>query len=210
MVRTSSPLCNYSESYKSFLVLKEHIRRVHSTNTTKIQCDQCSALLKDIRTLRSHKKSKHANVKLIYECRFCDHKANSFCSRRYHERTLHENGTKHPCLVCDKSFLTPGRLERHLIIHTNERNFECLICRKCFKRKCQLDHHTQSHTSVREICPICKQEFMSKKTCKTHVQRVHGSNVLTEQLTEREQDEGESEVEQYEDDTVDEIKFEIE
>ena len=53
----------------------------------------------------------------------------------------------HKCLLCSKSFPTPGDLKSHMYVHTGSWPFKCDICHRGFSKQTNLKNHMQMHTS---------------------------------------------------------------
>ncbi|XP_064629414.1 uncharacterized protein LOC135488680 isoform X4 [Lineus longissimus] len=54
----------------------------------------------------------------------------------------------HQCPICNKRFVTPSKLARHIQSHTGERPHVCKYCNKAFRQKSHLHTHVVSvHTS---------------------------------------------------------------
>ena len=55
------------------------------------------------------------------------------------------------CFFCNREFLYPSKLERHMRTHTGERPFPCLYCNYSAKHRADLNRHMYSHHS-KETC----------------------------------------------------------
>ena len=64
-----------------------------------------------------------------YICGKCNKKYNSQSSLWYHTKTVHEDGAKYKCDVCEHStFLNKSSLTKHIkSVHWKEK-FDCKLC----------------------------------------------------------------------------------
>ena len=53
----------------------------------------------------------------------------------------------HKCLLCSKSFPTPGDLKSHMYVHTGTWPFKCDVCQRGFSKQTNLKNHMQLHVS---------------------------------------------------------------
>ena len=92
---------------------KEDIIRdyISFRNGTRVTCELCMETFADKKSLLRHK-----------VCR-------------------HEKFSPHQCKVCNKMFVKPGDVKRHMVTHTAERSFYCEHCHKSYKTKNHLRRH---------------------------------------------------------------------
>ncbi|XP_068226668.1 zinc finger protein PLAG1-like isoform X1 [Palaemon carinicauda] len=85
-------------------------------------------------------------------------------------------GSVYSCSVCQKVFLSPGKLKQHSYSHTGERPFSCTFCHKAFSSRFKLVRHQLIHTTERQHqCPLCNRSFHRKDHLKNHIQ-IHDPN----------------------------------
>ncbi|KAM7403270.1 hypothetical protein PAMA_003952 [Pampus argenteus] len=68
---------------------------------------------------------------------------------------------KHQCPKCLKSFCSPSKLQRHLLIHTGQKPYSCRICWKAFRQKA----HLKSHLSTTNKCSLSVSNPGNKQRC---------------------------------------------
>ena len=56
----------------------------------------------------------------------------------------------HKCLLCSKSFPTPGDLKSHMYVHTGTWPFKCDVCQRGFSKQTNLKNHMQLHVNEKE------------------------------------------------------------
>ena len=71
----------------------------------------------------------------------------------------------HKCLLCSKSFPTPGDLKSHMYVHTGSWPFKCDICQRGFSKQTNLKNHMQLHINDSERLRSSKSpEFESSSS----------------------------------------------
>lgn len=157
-------LCEKSFS-KSSLLLRHSF--VHDRTAAKFCCFLCCRSFTQKVTLKRHLKDLVCERKLLKQ----QQKPPSPPPRK---AALSPTDRNNICIYCDKNFLKPSDLDRHIRTHTNERIFECTKanCKKAFKLKDTLNRHLATHEDKNFTCIVCSSTYMSKKTLQNHM-RVH-------------------------------------
>lgn len=75
-----------------------------------------------------------------------------------------------PCTLCDKTFRTHQKLNRHLPVHTGKKLYSCPECPKLFTSDIDLKrHHKYFHQVNTYCCPYCEKNFFNLSRCKEHL-----------------------------------------
>ena len=117
-------------------------------------------------------KTKHKGK--TFDCDKCDKKCNSRSSLQYHTQSVHEDGTKYKCDVCEHStFVNKSSLTQHIkSVHLKEK-FDCKLCEYKAGTKGTLYRHFDSvHKTNIIICQICKKK-MKKISLAKHMKISH-------------------------------------
>ena len=78
----------------------------------------------------------------------------------------------HPyrCDQCNKGFIEPSKLKKHMSTHSDVRPFECDQCNKGFIEPSKLKKHTLNHSDVKPYrCDRCKKGFIEPSKLKRHM-----------------------------------------
>ncbi|XP_074084433.1 PR domain zinc finger protein 5 isoform X4 [Macrotis lagotis] len=187
-------VCNTSLNSESSL--EQHREACRGDPQFICKAEGCGKRFRSKDALKKHKENIHAgNARKRLMCTVCSKKCSSSSILQEH-RKVHEI---FECQECNKKFITPNQLKRHMITHSGERTFKCDQCDATFKRKDTLNVHIQvvhdghkkykcdlcdkafvtpsvlkshkkTHTGEKEkICPYCGQKFASNGTLRVHI-----------------------------------------
>ncbi|XP_067012826.2 zinc finger protein 160 isoform X2 [Anabrus simplex] len=156
--------------------LKRHLMLHDRCTSGQVECKYCFKVLHDRLTLKHHMEVQHL---LMHQCSFCD--------QRFESRKLcQEHELSHPtipCNICNKQFLTEGRLKNHMeTVHgdpnrpvTSEKTYKCHICFKFLTTYHNLKRHLRNHErrSGSVSCSLCSEELIDKLHLRKHVEDRH-------------------------------------
>ena len=79
--------------------------------------------------------------------------------------------------VCDKSFVSSGKLTTHMKTHSEETPYTCKTCGKSFKQKSNLTVHQRLHTKEGpSSCSFCHKVFNNWRNLSNHM-RYHKTHL---------------------------------
>ena len=117
---------------------------------------------------------------LKFECNFCGKILTSKVLLQNHIRIFHEANEDRTCNVCNKTFLFPSQLNKHLSYAHDKRNNQhaCDFCSKSFTSLAYYTFHINNyHTNkINMKCDICDTSFGALMYLKQH-QKTHVKNL---------------------------------
>ncbi len=180
---------------------KAHERDIHGDEMFKCGHEGCGRMFK-IRYRRDQHETSHTTEikrkKEGYKCNYCymvfrNAKDRAFhskthvsfkcgfegCERSYTTRTemrrhqkLHNAERVFPCPLCQKKFIGPKYVNRHLKTH-RDKTFGCDQCHKSFKTALALTRHKRLHTGQGLlVCQFCGKKLNGKSSLDRH-ERLH-------------------------------------
>jgi len=88
------------------------------------------------------------------------------------------------CPQCDRKFLYPSYLERHMAMHIQNKEHQCPICQRQFAVRNALLTHLQRHypdSSRRQQnsnkCRFCTNSYRHESILERHIEQVHGDRL---------------------------------
>lgn len=79
----------------------------------------------------------------------------------------HVKENKGLCPKCNESFTTAEELEAHMSVH--QKSYSCSICGKKFKVEYARKKHEQGHQTEQYFCSLCQKHFLKLSHYKRHV-----------------------------------------
>lgn len=187
-VHTSPYFCNKClKPYKYLSSLQQHERicQEETDNKEQVQCTVCKKIFPCAVSLTRHMIfHKHPRFHCLY------------CKRRFHRKDYYNihvcrrpagvttvtsisnlnqtNPTQHKCKICQKTFISAGNLNKHMILHT-EKKFQCEVCHKKFHYISALQVHQRwTHSRALEAqCGQCGKMLKSAVTLRSHIRICH-------------------------------------
>lgn len=151
---------------------------VHNKEKSLFSCTRCLRFFSQNVTLQKHlkdtvceRKSREKNLKQIIKHSVLPVVENSNNLNSIRASIKSRNNV---CVYCDRSFLKPSDMERHIRTHTDDRIFNCneTDCGKSFKLKATRDKHSSTHRKQTFLCKICSSNYKSHKVLQNHI-RLH-------------------------------------
>ena len=153
---------------------------VHNRRHRLIWCKKCSGFM----TLGSryfHRFSCDPDPDAaVYECDNCKTKYNSKKNLRGHKKICDQK--KFKCSICVKVFMTPGKLDSHLM-ERHQGFHSCDVCGKKLKSRKSLIFHQQSIHDIDTnnqtksfFCPKCQYKTFNLPVLKYHIKNTHDNS----------------------------------
>lgn len=143
----------------------EHSRE----NCTPHQCTKCEDSFKTFTLLEEHIRKVHVIVKPkpVYNCKICGNSFGGHAQLSAHKKLHEERPFK--CNQCSKAYPRRVDLDIHMRTHTGELPYKCHLCDKGFAIKVRLTYHLQKHEGVTHNCPHCPAVYDNRNKLKAHL-----------------------------------------
>uniref|UniRef100_A0A1B0D5J8 C2H2-type domain-containing protein n=1 Tax=Phlebotomus papatasi TaxID=29031 RepID=A0A1B0D5J8_PHLPP len=147
------PKCSLSFIQKTNLQC--HLKRLHSSESQKFPCKECSCSFRKLSALSLH-------------CTICPMRFTKNCHLREH-LMRHQNIRPFQCAICGKTFATRTILEVHGRCHTGQKPFCCLMCDRMFTTASACRRHAEVHSVEKKYeCQKCRKRFKTQESFRKH------------------------------------------
>ena len=93
----------------------------------------------------------------------------------FYHMSFNAGSGKHTCIICDKKFQQPSKLESHINgVHLNLKPHKCKKCTKAYSHPSNLLAHVKAdHDKIRHSCDFCHYKGRNKGAVLRHIKRNH-------------------------------------
>ena len=164
-------LCTFTAKIKN--VLNMHIKKVHSSDRTLLQCPLCPHKTARQRVLTEHYKAKHGRTRL-YSCDVCDYKTPVKYNLGVHA-DIHNNERPYKCSECAYTAKSKNTFKTHMKIHKRDgKVYKCPKCEYISHKKANVDQHMKVHDEKRDYeCSLCEFTTKSMPELVSHKRKNH-------------------------------------
>lgn len=156
--------------YKCKSYLRLHLITVHHKGPKRFKCNLCKHAFSTRGCLKIHMVVHTGEKK--FECTLCKILFSYSNTLGTHNKNFHSKIKplkKHQCTYCEKSFVKPAHLTRHVFTHTGERPHGCDLCDFKFAQASQLrTHKMMKHKILPYECKKCGERFKIKSDMLAH------------------------------------------
>ena len=90
----------------------------------------------------------------IVEVDFSDEKIRNGIKKKQNQpKIIDGNQFRYKCEECDKSFITPSKLERHSFTHSGLQPYQCHLCQRTYNQPGNLKVHIKNHWVTSWLLP---------------------------------------------------------
>ncbi|GBM05347.1 Transcription factor IIIA [Araneus ventricosus] len=200
-------ICSHEGCEKNF-ASSSHLKRHEDTHGSSYRCtiEDCPEVLKTKATLKKHIRKVHLKIERhkVYTCTQCGREFNKHNTLQKHE-LRHSGQLPYKCSVedCQKAFLTPSKLKRHMKVHEgypckvlgcdkvfekwtlyvqhvrdfHRPEYKCQVCNKVFSTSYALKLHAPLHEESRLVYPCevpnCSRYYYAERNLKWHMKKYH-------------------------------------
>lgn len=160
---------------------KEITKPVNTKNGPpgEFSCNICQKEFKNKLSLSTHKRYC-TEERLNTTCKTCSKTYKTFYEYRTHMETAHGINPRHQCHECGRAFISPCKLEEHIMHKHDNIKHKCHTCLKEFTNKYVMMNHMKKEHAIditaRKSCTLCcpNQRFIGYNVYAEHLRDKHG------------------------------------
>lgn len=161
------PICN--EDFRYISNVLKHMNVEHTNNN--IICSFCGKTFRSTANLRAHLSYNHNKDSTCVPCGI-SFKNSAYLARH---KAKHHNAKEHKCHLCDESFASSYKRQKHLI-QVHNTGHKCTYCERMFTRNSfMIDHIRRIHYKEKtKPCSVCGEKFFDNYLLRMHMVKHDG------------------------------------
>lgn len=156
---------------------------------SEFSCEICTKSFKNKLSLSTHKRYCSSD-RINTTCTDCNKVYDTYYSYNIHMQTIHGLNPRHQCQECGRAFISPSKLEEHIMHKHNNVRHRCEECDASFTNRYVLIGHMrdkhQIDLTIRRTCKLCTppRRFKGDQELKEHLIEEHGVERRSQGTTE--------------------------